>query len=106
MSSPSPLTPDQVRKVAALSRLTLSEADVATYTRQLGSILDHMRQLAALDLTDVEPMTSPIESVNRLADDTPGLMLTNQQVMDLAPPRAADPPFVRVPKVLGGGESA
>lgn len=97
------LSPDQVRQIARLARLSLSDAQVAAYQTQLSSILAHMDTLRKLDLAGVEPLTHIAESVNRLDDDVPGPTLPNEVLMKMA--AAAMPPFVKVPKVLdeGGG---
>lgn len=98
------LTPDEVARVAALSRLALSPAQLEQYRAQLSGVLAHMDQLRALDLTGVEPLTNPLDAVNRMDDDKPRDPLPTRALMDMAP--AAAPPFVKVPKVIGGGESA
>lgn len=46
------LTRDDVAKVADLARLTLTDAELDTYTEQLGAVLDHAADVAALDLDD------------------------------------------------------
>ncbi|MCC6322640.1 MAG: Asp-tRNA(Asn)/Glu-tRNA(Gln) amidotransferase subunit GatC [Phycisphaerales bacterium] len=101
-----PLSLAETRKVATLSRLALTDAQLEEHRHHLGAILNHVRQLQALDLAGVEPMTSPVQSVNRLAEDVPGPTLSNEQLMAMAPHGAAEPPFIRVPKVIGGAESS
>lgn len=103
MPLPDPLTPAQVRKVAQLARLALTDEQLDQYRHQLGAVLTYMHRLSALDLSNVEPMTSPLDLTNRLADDTPGPTLTNEQLMAIAPPTAAAAPYIQVPKVLGEG---
>ena len=51
---------DQVRKVASLARLQLSEAEEQQFTGQLNSILDYVQQLDELDTKDVPPTTRAI----------------------------------------------
>ena len=46
-SESSPVAPEVVRKVAALARLRVSEADLPAWTRQLGRILSYIGQLEA-----------------------------------------------------------
>lgn len=106
MTHPAPLSLAQVRKVAHLARLALSDQQLEQYRHQLGSVLTYMERLRGLDLTAVEPLSSPIETVNRLAEDQPGPTLSNETLMTIAPRGAAAPPFVAVPKVIGGGEGA
>jgi aspartyl-tRNA(Asn)/glutamyl-tRNA(Gln) amidotransferase subunit C len=55
---------DQVRKVASLARLELSEAEEQQFTTQLNSILDYVQQLDELDTQDVPPTTRAIEVSN------------------------------------------
>lgn len=93
------LSADDVRKVARLARLAISEADVEPYRAQLSAILSHMVRLRTLDLTGVEPLTSISEAVNRLDPDEPGPTLPTDALMKIAP--APSPPFIAVPKILG-----
>jgi aspartyl-tRNA(Asn)/glutamyl-tRNA(Gln) amidotransferase subunit C len=46
---------DEVRTIARLAHLDLSDEEVARMTRELGSILTYVRQLAGLDVTGVPP---------------------------------------------------
>ncbi|GAB4357031.1 MAG: Asp-tRNA(Asn)/Glu-tRNA(Gln) amidotransferase subunit GatC [Bryobacter sp.] len=50
------LSKDQVRKVAALANLQLSEAEMERMAADMSGVLTHMEQLTALDTTGVEPM--------------------------------------------------
>lgn len=94
----------QVRHIAKLSRLAVGASEVEAYRAQLGAVLAHMDTLRALDLAGVEPLTHVSGAVNRLDDDAPGPMLASAELMKLAP--SSDPPFVKVPKVLGEGGGA
>lgn len=97
----SPLMLEEVRRVAALSRLALNDAQLETARAQMGAVLGHMNTLRRLDLTNVEPMVYPSDIANRMDDDTPRAGLPTAALMDMAPEKA--PPFVKVPKVIGGG---
>ena len=101
---PDPLSTDDVRRVAKLARLAITDDQAAQYRDQLAAILNHAASLESLDLDDVEPLTHPHNLMNRTDEDTPGPTLPNQALMSLAPD--ADPPFIKVPKVLGGASSA
>lgn len=71
----SSLSKDQVRHVAALARLSLTDAEVSRLQAELGKILEHVAQLEALDTSGV-PATEHL-AVDRLplqADEPrPGL---------------------------------
>lgn len=98
------LSADDVRKVAKLSRLALSDDQVESYRHQLSAVLGYVDRLRQLDLKSVEPMAHVADTVNRLDDDTPGRTLPNAALMGLAPDRME--PFLRVPKVIDDGTSA
>ena len=96
------LSADEVRKVARLARLSLSDEQVERYRAQLSGILSHMERLKELDLSGVEPLANVADAVNRLDEDVPGATLPNEVLMKLAPEVSA--PFVKVPKVIEGAE--
>ncbi len=98
------LSPEYVRKIAKLSRLSLTDAQVAEYGAQMSAILGHMNRLRELDLKDVEPMANVGGTTNSLGEDVPGPTLPNEALMKIAPDTM--PPFVKVPKVLGEGSGA
>lgn len=95
-----PITEDDVRKVATLSRLKLDEAQVAHFTTQLGAILDYVAKLNELDVEGVEPMAHPLDLVNVLRPDVEQEGIANDAALANAP--ATDEVFFQVPKVLGG----
>ncbi len=99
-----PISNEYVRKVASLSRLALSDAEVEEYRGQLAAVIGYVERLRELDLTRVEPLTNVGDAFNRLRDDTPGPTLSNQTLMNMAP--RSVPPFVAVPKVIGEGGGA
>ncbi|HWP94974.1 MAG TPA: Asp-tRNA(Asn)/Glu-tRNA(Gln) amidotransferase subunit GatC [Gammaproteobacteria bacterium] len=63
------LTPDDVRAIAHLARLSISEADIPVYTRNLTRILDFVAQLEAADTEGVVPMAHPLNMAQRLRPD-------------------------------------
>jgi aspartyl-tRNA(Asn)/glutamyl-tRNA(Gln) amidotransferase subunit C len=101
MSESPRIREDEVRHVARLSRLHLSEAELAQFTGQLGQIIDYVNKLAELDVAEVEPLTTAIDMTNVLRDDAEVAGLTNDQALANAPDQS--PPYFKVPKVLDGG---
>ncbi len=63
------LTPDDVRRIALLSRIEVSAAEVEQTRNQLNGILGFIEQLQAVDTTGVEPMSHAVDVVQRLRAD-------------------------------------
>ena len=93
------LSADDVRKLALLARLELSDEEVEHLGPQLESILGFVAKLSELDTSDVEPMTTALDVDNRWRRDeiTPGL----DRDAALAKAPAADGECFLVPPVLG-----
>jgi aspartyl-tRNA(Asn)/glutamyl-tRNA(Gln) amidotransferase subunit C len=98
------ITIDDVRHVAKLARLALSEAQMLTLTPQLGSILQYVAKVNEADTTDVEPMAHALPLHNVLREDVVEPSLPLEKVLQNAP--ETDGPFFKVPKVIGEDDSA
>jgi len=55
------LTPTQVRHIAKLARLTLTDEEVSKFSRELTAILDYIEKLKEVDTKGVEPMSQITE---------------------------------------------
>lgn len=100
----SSLTNQQVRHVAKLARLTVSDDEAKRFAEQLSDVLDYVSKLNELDVTDVEPMAHAHDITNALREDEPVPGLPVEAALANAPD--AEPPFFKVPKVLGDGSGA
>lgn len=92
------VTPETVRYVAGLARLTLTEDETVTFARQLEQILDYAQILGSLDTDGVPPMSQAV-LVEAFREDEPRPGLPLEAVMASAPD-SSDRLF-RVPKVIG-----
>lgn len=101
---PEPISEADVRHVAKLARLKLSDAQVAHFTEQLAHILGHIDKLQEVDVEGVEPMAHALDLRNALREDAEKPGLTPEQALANAPD--ADDTFFKVPKVLGEGPGA
>ncbi|MFN9718268.1 MAG: Asp-tRNA(Asn)/Glu-tRNA(Gln) amidotransferase subunit GatC [Planctomycetota bacterium] len=88
----------EVRKVASLSRLAMSEQELLESGRQLTVILDYVRLLEQVDTGNVSPMTHPIPSENVFRDDEVCPSLPREAALSNAP--KTDGQFFLVPKIL------
>lgn len=76
---------EQVLHVARLSRLKLSDEEVAVLERELSSILDHVDRLAKIDIEGVEPTSHVVPLENVLRDDLPRPSLDRDRALEGAP---------------------
>lgn len=102
-SMPQPKISDaEVRETALLARLELDDEEVARLTRELDAILGYMQELAAVDVSGVEPTTHAVPLDCPLRDDTPGPQLDVEEALADAPRREGE--LFQVPKVIEVGE--
>lgn len=94
------LTLDQVRQVARLAALELSETEARALCDDLGSILDHIAALDAVDVRGVEPTSHPVRMVAPLRPDEPRPSLPHEEALAAAP--ETEHGGFAVPKVLEG----
>lgn len=88
-----------VRKVAHLARIGLTEEEAATYQAQMDKIVGYVEQLNSIDVEGIEPTAhaSPVFDVVR-EDKSRGPGLTQEQVLSNAPAVAHDQ--IKMPKVV------
>ena len=94
-----PISEKEVTHVAHLARLRLSDDELGIFTRQLGAVLEHAKDVDALQLDGVEPMSHPFPLENVTREDEVGEMLDRDKVLDQAP--AAEDGRFQVPRILG-----
>jgi aspartyl-tRNA(Asn)/glutamyl-tRNA(Gln) amidotransferase subunit C len=91
-----------VRKVAKLAHLEITEEEVALYTPQMANIVAYVEQLNELDTEQVEPaiggLTPEGEATRANREDQPHESLGQKLALDQAP--SASHGHFRVPKVL------
>lgn len=79
------LTVDEVRKVAKLSRLELSEDALPAMAEQLNKIIHYVDQLQEINTDDVEPLAHPLPIHNVFREDVVKESLTPEQALANAP---------------------
>ena len=89
---------DQVRHVARLARLALSDDEIDRMVPELNNILGWVEQLGEVDTDGVEPLTAVIENHLRLRDDVVDDGNVRDDVLKNAPD--AQHGFFAVPKVI------
>lgn len=98
------LSESEVRHVAMLARLALTDEQVETLRVELNSILGHIDRIQQLNLADVEPTAHALDVCNSTRADAlkPGLA---RDAALLNAPEAQDGAFV-IPQIVGGGDEA
>jgi aspartyl-tRNA(Asn)/glutamyl-tRNA(Gln) amidotransferase subunit C len=89
---------DQVKHVAHLARLAISEEEAETFTKQLDDIITFAEQLNELDTENVEPTSHVLDMKNVLRKDEPRQWLTKEEAMKNAPDQKDGQ--IRVPSIL------
>jgi aspartyl-tRNA(Asn)/glutamyl-tRNA(Gln) amidotransferase subunit C len=99
------IRPDEVRTIAALARLRLSEAEIERMTHELDAILEYIDTVKNLDTGDAEPMTHAVPFDCPLRQDEPKPSLSVEDALQNAPRRHNA--FFEVPRIVpGSGEGA
>jgi aspartyl-tRNA(Asn)/glutamyl-tRNA(Gln) amidotransferase subunit C len=92
------LTPDEVRHIAHLARLGLTDADVEKFAPQLSEILDYFERLKAVDTEGVPPTAYPLDLHNVMRDDVTDPPADTDETLRNAPQRESN--FFRVRAIL------
>ena len=101
-----PITESDIRKIAALAHLEITDEELRTLAPQVASIVEYVEQLNALDTSEVEPaiggLTPEGERTDAVREDRTRPSLGQTLALDQAP----DPSHghFRVPKVIASSE--
>jgi aspartyl-tRNA(Asn)/glutamyl-tRNA(Gln) amidotransferase subunit C len=93
------LSAEEVRKVADLARLEMSEADVEIMARQLNAIVAYINQLQTVNTDGVEPLAHALDLHDVFRADERGESLSADEALANAPARKDN--FYSVPAVFG-----
>jgi aspartyl-tRNA(Asn)/glutamyl-tRNA(Gln) amidotransferase subunit C len=92
------VSPEQVRHIAKLARIGMSDAEIDALVPELNNILGWIEQLSEVDTDGVEPLTAVIDQKLRLRDDVVDDGNIRDQILANAP--EAQHGFFAVPKVI------
>jgi aspartyl-tRNA(Asn)/glutamyl-tRNA(Gln) amidotransferase subunit C len=87
-----------VRYVAKLARIALTDEEADQFRTQLEDLLDHVNALAALDTNAIPATAQVVESRNVERDDVVTPCLDRETVLAAAPQRQGA--FFRVPRII------
>jgi len=92
------LSPDEVRKIAHLARLAVTDEQVAAWSGELSSILELVDQMNAVDTAGVTPMAHPQHATQRLRPDVVTETDQRERYQRIAP--AVERGLYLVPRVV------
>jgi aspartyl-tRNA synthetase len=91
---------EEVRHVAKLARLKLTDEEAESYQRELNAVLQHFATLQELDTEDVDPMNHVLDLKNVWREDRPRKSKRTASILANAPEEESD--YFKVPKILEG----
>ncbi|MGM8215996.1 Asp-tRNA(Asn)/Glu-tRNA(Gln) amidotransferase subunit GatC [Bacillaceae bacterium W0354] len=94
----SKISKEQVKHVANLARLAITDEEAEMYSEQISDIIDFAEQLNELDTSNIEPTTHVLDMKNVLRKDEPRQWISQEEALKNAPDKK-DGQF-RVPSIL------
>lgn len=94
------IQPSEVREIALLARLRLSEEEALRMAHELDAILGYIETVKNVDTGDAEPMTHAVPFDCPLRADVPGEPLPVDEALRNAPRREGN--FFQVPRIVPG----
>ncbi len=88
-----------VKKVAHLARLAISDDEEKTYKAQMSTIFKHFEEIASVDTKNVEPLITPTDMKLVFREDKREVVLTVEEAMKNAPEKSGN--LFKVPPVVG-----
>jgi aspartyl-tRNA(Asn)/glutamyl-tRNA(Gln) amidotransferase subunit C len=92
------ISPEDVRHVARLARLALSDEELVRMRAEMSAILDYMDKLRSLDTAGVEPTSHAVPLRNVMREDEPIPSQPREDMLANAPDRDGD--TFRVPRII------
>lgn len=94
------LTADEVRRIARLAHLELSDTEIDLFTGQLSSILAYASEVQQIDTTGIAPTAHVLDVADRWRADVAAPPLDRRDWIGNAPDADPATGLFKVPKVL------
>jgi aspartyl-tRNA(Asn)/glutamyl-tRNA(Gln) amidotransferase subunit C len=92
------LDANQVRKIASLARLSVTDAEAEAYVTHMNKMLDYVAQLSEVDTSKVPALEHAVEMATPMREDRVSRLFDAARGLENAP--AAELNMFRVPKVI------
>lgn len=93
-----PISRDEVRHIAMLARLGLSDGEVEKFTHQLSDILDHAQVITGLTTEGIEPLIHAVDQRNIYRKDEVKEGLKPEEALQNAPSKEDD--SFKIPPII------
>ena len=77
-----------VRHIANLARISLTDEEAAQFQSQIGQVLEHVAKMRTVDVTGIEPTAHAYPIYNIFREDTPRDWFTPEQALANSPHQA------------------
>ncbi len=94
------ISKEEVKHIAKLARLSMSEEETIKYRNDLNSILDYVTELEEIDTTSITPISHVMDMKNVWRDDKPAERDNPHELLNNAPD--SEDGYYRVPKIMEG----
>ena len=93
------ITKEEIKKIASLAKINISDDELDSYKEQISKILEHMSTLNEVDTSNTEEFSNQLFNNNQnLREDIIKKSLNRDKILDLAPD--SDGVYFKVPKVI------
>jgi len=94
------ITGEEVKHIAKLARLGLTEKEIKKYQKELSLVLDYIGKLEEVDISKVEPISHSITVENVIREDEidKEQKTKNKKLLELAPQKKND--YLEVKSIL------
>ena len=94
----------EIKKIAALAKIDISDDEMGNYSEQISRILEYMSTLDEVDTSNIEEFsTQLLNDDQNIREDDPDESLDRDDIMNLAP--NSDGVYFKVPKIINDDES-
>ncbi len=94
----------EIKKIAALAKIDISDNEMDNYSEQISRILEYMSTLNEVDTSNIEEFSNQLlNNEQNIRKDEPEDSLNRDDVINLAP--ESDGVHFKVPKIINDDES-
>ena len=98
MTKSNNISSKEVKKIAKLAKLKLTDDEITLYSSQMSQIINYISQLNEVDTSNIDPLSNMIDNNNVIREDKIKESLDKSISLKNAP--QSDGEFILVPKII------